>query len=157
MLEKNSAEIAFQIERIYIKDISFETSNTPHIFQQAWQPEIDLNLNTTSSQLNKCVYEVLLRVTLTVSLEGAVAFLSEVQQAGIFLLEGMTDTQLTYHLGAYCPYILFPYARECITSLVSRGTFPQINLAPINFETLFMKYMQQQAIEKVNTPLQRKL
>ena len=131
MSEQNSTEMTFQIQRIYTKDISFEAPNAPQVFQKDWQPEVKLDLDT--------VYEVVLRVTVTASLGEETAFLCEVQQGGIFSIEGIDGTQMAHCLGAYCPNILFPYARECITSLVSRGTFPQLNL--------FMNYLQQQAGE----------
>lgn len=144
MSEQNTAEMTFQIQRIFTKDISFEAPNAPQVFQQDWQPEVKLDLDTASSQLTDDVYEVVLRVTVTATLGENTAFLCEVQQAGIFTVGGLEGTQLAHCLGAYCPNILFPYARECITSLVTRGTFPQLNLAPVNFDALFMNYLQQQ-------------
>jgi preprotein translocase subunit SecB len=90
---------------------------------------------------------VVLRVTVTATVGEDTAFLCEVQQAGIFSVAGIDGNQMAHCLGAYCPNILFPYARECITSLVSRGTFPQLNLAPVNFDALFMNYLQQQSGE----------
>ena len=131
MSEQNSTEMTFQIQRIYTKDISFEAPNAPQVFQKDWQPEVKL----------------VLRVTVTAALGEETAFLCEVQQGGIFSIDGIEGTQMAHCLGAYCPNILFPYARECITSLVSRGTFPQLNLAPVNFDALFMNYLQQQAGE----------
>ena len=104
-----------------------------------------LDLDTASNQLADGVFEVVLRVTVTSALGDDTAFLCEVQQAGIFNVTGLDDSQMAHCLGAYCPNILFPYARECITSLVSRGTFPKLNLAPVNFDALFMNYLQQQA------------
>ena len=121
--------------------------NAPHVFQKDWQPEVKLDLDTASTQLADDVYEVVLRVTVTASLGEETAFLCEVQQGGIFSIGGIEGNQMAHCLGAYCPNILFPYARECITSLVSRGTFPQLNLAPVNFDALFMNYLQQQAGE----------
>uniref|UniRef100_A0A3B0MKU9 Protein-export protein SecB n=1 Tax=Arsenophonus endosymbiont of Trialeurodes vaporariorum TaxID=235567 RepID=A0A3B0MKU9_9GAMM len=144
MSEKSHEEMVFQIQRIYTKDISFETPSAPNIFQQEWQPEVKLDLDTSSSQLAERVYEVILRVTVTASVAEETAFLCEVQQAGIFSINGIEESQMAHCLGAYCPNILFPYARECITNLVSRGTFPQLNLAPVNFDALFMNYLQQQ-------------
>lgn len=144
MSEQNSAEMTFQIQRIYAKDVSFEAPNAPQVFQQDWQPEVKLDLDTASSQLAEDVYEVVLRVTVTSTLGENTAFLCEVQQAGIFTVGGLEGTQLAHCLGAYCPNILFPYARECVTSMVTRGTFPQLNLAPVNFDALFMNYLQQQ-------------
>jgi preprotein translocase subunit SecB len=144
MSDQNSTEMVFQIQRVYTKDVSFEAPNAPKVFQQEWQPEIKLDLDTASTQLTEGVYEVVLRVTVTASLGEETAFLCEVQQAGIFTISGIDGTQMAHCLGAYCPNILFPYARECITSQVSRGTFPQLNLAPVTFDALFMNYLQQQ-------------
>ena len=144
MSEQQNQEMTFQIQRIYTKDISFEAPNAPQVFQKEWQPEVKLDLVTSSNTLAENVYEVILRVTVTATMEEETAFLCEVQQAGIFTVEGIEGTQLAHCLGAYCPNVLFPYARECITNLVGRGTFPQLNLAPVNFDALFMNYLQQQ-------------
>ncbi|NIF24123.1 protein-export chaperone SecB [Candidatus Pantoea multigeneris] len=144
MSEHNTNEMQFQIQRVYTKDISFEAPNAPQVFQKEWEPEVKLDLDTASSQLADDVFEVVLRVTVTASVGEDTAFLCEVQQAGIFSISGIEGNQMAHCLGAYCPNILFPYARECITSLVSRGTFPQLNLAPVNFDALFMNYLQQQ-------------
>ncbi|SQI34349.1 Protein-export protein SecB [Leminorella richardii] len=145
MSEQSNPDMSFQIQRIYTKDISFEAPGAPLIFQKEWEPEVKLDLDTASSQLAEDVYEVVLRVTVTAMLGEETAFLCEVQQAGIFNVTGLDGSQMAHCVGAYCPNILFPYARECITSLVSRGTFPQLNLAPVNFDALFMNYLQQQA------------
>lgn len=147
MSEHNNTEMSFQIQRIYTKDVSFEAPNAPQIFQKEWEPEVKLDLDTASSQLADDVYEVVLRVTVTATVGEETAFLCEVQQAGIFTVSGIEGNQMAHCLGAYSPNILFPYARECISSLVSRGTFPQLNLAPVNFDALFMNYLQQQANE----------
>lgn len=151
MSEQSNSEMAFQIQRIYTKDVSFEAPGVPLIFQKEWEPEVKLDLDTASSQLTDGVYEVVLRVTVTSMLGEDTAFLCEVQQAGIFNITGLDDSQMAHCLGAYCPNILFPYARECVTSLVSRGTFPQLNLAPVNFDALFMNYLQQQAESEQGT------
>ena len=124
MSEQNNTEMTFQIQRIYTKDISFEAPNAPHVFQKDWQPEVKLDLDTASTQLADDVYEVVLRVTVTASLGEETAFLCEVQQGGIFSIAGIEGTRM-----------------------VSRGTFPQLNLAPVNFDALFMNYLQQQAGE----------
>ena len=150
MSEQQNQEMTFQIQRIYTKDISFEAPNAPQVFQKEWQPEVKLDLDTSSNTLAENVYEVILRVTVTATMEEETAFLCEVQQAGIFTVEGIEGTQLAHCLGAYCPNVLFPYARECITNLVSRGTFPQLNLAPVNFDALFMNYLQQQQTDAAN-------
>ncbi|MCR3755903.1 MAG: SecB chaperone [Sodalis sp. Psp] len=145
MSEQNNTEMAFQIQRIYTKDVSFEAPNAPKVFLKEWQPEIKLDLDTVSSQLAEDIYEVVLRATVTATLGADTAFLCEVQQTGIFTISGIEGTQMAHCLGAYCPNILFPYARECITNQISRGTFPQMNLAPVNFDALFMNYLRQQA------------
>ncbi|QYK09220.1 protein-export chaperone SecB [Shewanella mangrovisoli] len=133
----------FNIQRVYTKDVSFETPNSPAVFQKEWSPEVKLDLDTRSAKLADDVYEVVLSLTVTAQNAGETAFLCEVQQAGIFSIAGLTEPQLAHSLGAYCPNILFPYAREAVGSLVGRGTFPQLNLAPVNFDALFAQYVQQ--------------
>ncbi|WP_225639157.1 protein-export chaperone SecB [Candidatus Profftia sp. (ex Adelges kitamiensis)] len=155
MLEQKTSEISLQIQRIYTKDISFESPNSPAIFQKDWKPEVKLDLNTVSTKLINDVFEVILRITITSSLEESIAFLCEVQQAGIFTISGIEGNKLAYCLGADCPNILFPYARECITNLIYRSTFPQLNIAPINFDAMFMHFMQQTkvAIDSKQQPI----
>ncbi|TKB55039.1 protein-export chaperone SecB [Ferrimonas aestuarii] len=137
----------FQIQRVYTKDVSFETPNSPAIFQKEWKPEVKLDLDTRSNKLADDVYEVVLNITVTTKVEDEVAFLCEVQQAGIFSIANLPEPQLAHALGAGCPNILFPYAREAIASQVNRGTFPPLNLAPVNFDAMFAQYMQQRAQE----------
>lgn len=137
-------EMTFQIQRIYTKDISFEAPNAPHIFRSDWEPEIKLDMDTNTNYLTDNVYEIVLRLTVTVTIKEETAFLCEVQQAGIFEIQGLDDSQKAHCIGAYCPNILFPYARECVSNLVNRGTFPQLNLAPVNFDALFMNHLEQQ-------------
>jgi preprotein translocase subunit SecB len=139
--EQQSNDTQFMIQRIYVKDLSYETPNTPAVFQQQWEPELTLDLNTTSTQLEAGVYEVILTVTATVNNQKTVAFLVEVKQAGIFTIQGAPDNQLDHLLNSFCPSILFPYAREAITSQVIRGSFPQLVLAPINFDALYMQQL----------------
>ncbi|MDI9819126.1 MULTISPECIES: protein-export chaperone SecB [unclassified Legionella] len=136
-------EAQFMIQRVYIKDSSFEAPNTPASFQQQWEPELSLDLNTQHTELEKNVYEVVLTVTATVKNNGAVAFLAEVKQAGIFTIQGALNEQIDHLLNSFCPNILFPYARETITSQVIRGSFPQLVLAPINFDALYMQQLEE--------------
>ena len=133
----------FAIQRIYVKDVSFETPNSPSIFMQEWNPDIKLDLDNRSNKLDEGVYEVVLSVTVTAKVEDKTAFLCEVQQAGIFAIGNIPDEQMPHMLGAFCPNTLFPYARETVANLVNRGTFPALNLAPVNFDALFAQYMQQ--------------
>ncbi|HHF7344771.1 TPA: protein-export chaperone SecB [Legionella feeleii] len=150
---QQDTEAQFMIQRIYTKDLSFETPNTPAVFQQQWEPELTLDLNTQNTQLEQGVYEVVLSVTATVKNQKAVAFLVEVKQAGIFTIQGAAGQQLDHLLGSFCPSILFPYAREAITSQVIRGSFPQLVLAPINFDALYMQQLEenQKAADKTET------
>lgn len=148
------AEAQFMIQRIYIKNLSFETTNTPAIFQQRWEPELTVDLNTQHQQLDDGVYEVSLTVTATVKNQNATAFLAEVQQAGIFTIKGAGQPQLEHLLGSFCPSLLFPYAREAITTEVTRGSFPQLILAPINFDALYMQQLEEkQKTSKEDTAL----
>jgi len=143
----------FAIQRIYTKDVSFETPNSPAIFQKDWQPEIKLDLDTRSNKLADNTYEVVLAVTVTATVEGQTAFLAEVQQAGIFTIGNLPEAALAHTIGSFCPTTLFPYARESVASLVNRGSFPQFNLAPVNFEALFASYVKQRAAEAEGAPV----
>ncbi|MGL5286634.1 protein translocase subunit secB [Aeromonas sp. RU39B] len=133
----------FNIQRVYIKDVSFEAPNTPHVFQREWQPEISLDMDTKTNLLAESIYEVVLTVTVTCKLGEDTAFLCEVHQAGIFTIGNMPEAQLAHCLAAFCPNILFPYARETVAALVNRGSFPQLNLAPVNFDALFAQHVAQ--------------
>ncbi|WP_367606453.1 protein-export chaperone SecB [Legionella sp. W05-934-2] len=154
MTEKASAEnkneAQFLIQRVYTKDMSFEAPNTPAVFQQKWEPELSLDLNTSHTMLENSVYEVVLHVTATVKNEGQVAFLAEIKQSGIFTIKGAPGDQLDHLLGSFCPSILYPYAREAITSEVVRGSFPQLVLAPVNFDALYMQQKQSEESEKAH-------
>ncbi|GAA0358341.1 protein-export chaperone SecB [Bowmanella denitrificans] len=142
MDQGEAAQPQFAIQRIYTKDISFESPNSPAIFQQEWKPEVKMDLDTRSAKLDDNSYEVVLAVTVTAKAGDQTAFLVEVQQAGIFTIADMSDQQKAHILGSFCPNTLFPYARECISNLVNRGTFPQLNLAPVNFDAIFAAYLQ---------------
>ncbi len=138
-------ETQFMIQRVYMKDMSFESPNSPSMFQEKWQPELKLDLNTSHHKLENDVYEVVLQVTATVLNEGKTAFLAEVKQAGIFTISNAPADQLDHILGSFCPNILYPYAREAISSQVTHGSFPQLVLAPVNFDALYMQQKEQQA------------
>ena len=139
------AKNVFNIQKIYIKDISFEAPNSPKIFTETWEPNNNLDINTNAHKLADNVYEVVLSVTVTAKLKDDTAYLVEIHQSGIFSLEGFSDTDIHGMLGSFCPNILFPYAREAISDIVTRGGFPQLLLAPINFDALYEQHMQQQA------------
>ncbi|MDG2954157.1 protein-export chaperone SecB [Bisgaard Taxon 10/6] len=141
---EQAQEPVLQIQRIYVKDVSFEAPNLPDIFQQEWKPDLNFNLGTEAKQLGENLFEVTLNVSVETTLEdsGDSAFLCEVKQAGVFTISGLTDIQLTHALTSQCPNMLFPYARELVASLVNRGTFPPLNLAPVNFDALFLEHMR---------------
>ena len=138
----------FALQRIYMKDISFESPKAPEVFQKQWQPEVKLDLNTSNRALEEGMFEVVLSLTVTVENgpEGSkeTAFVVEVQQAGVFMARGLSDEELHRTLGAFCPNILFPYAREAVDNLVLRGSFPPLMLAPVNFDALYMQAREQQ-------------
>jgi len=143
-------EQQFAIHKVYLKDMSFETPNSPTIFANEWQPEVNVELNTSAQPLETNTYECVLTVTVTTKLVGKVAYLCEIQQAGIFLVNGFDEETRKGLLGSYCPQILFPYGREAISDLVAKGGFPQLLLGPVNFDAL---YAQQQARQQpANTP-----
>jgi preprotein translocase subunit SecB len=138
----------FGIQRIYLKDTSFESPNAPDVFRGQWKPQINLDLNTKSNKLADDTYEVVLTLTVTAKNEEQTAFLAEVHQAGIFKIEGIEGAALHQAIGAYCPNLLFPYAREAIDSLVLKGSFPALMLAPVNFDAIYAQTIQQQAAAK---------
>lgn len=141
----------FGIQRIYIKNLSFEAPHAPEIFRTDWTPEVNLDLDTSVSQISAGVYEVVLNVTVTVKAKEKTAFLVEIHQAGIFTITGFPAEQVQPMLGSFCPNILFPYVREAVSDIVNRGTFPPLYLAPVNFDALYQQYLIQQQKEKLST------
>ena len=139
-------EAVLQIQRIYVKDVSFEAPNLPHIFHQEWKPKLGFDLSTEAIQVGEDLYEVTLNINVETTMEdsGDVAFICEVKQAGVFTISGLEDVQMAHCLTSQCPNMLFPYARELISNLVNRGTFPALNLSPVNFDALFIDYMNKQ-------------
>ena len=147
--EKQQTQAVLQIQRIYVKDVSSEAPNLPHIFNQEWKPNLKFDLSTQAKQLADDLYEVTLNISVETTLEdsGDVAFICEVQQAGVFTISGLEDMQMAHCLTSQCPNMLFPYARELVSNLVNRGTFPALNLSPVNFDALFMQYLERQEQE----------
>ena len=135
----------FSLQRIYVKDLSFEAPKSPEIFRQEWTPSVGLDLNTRQKTLEGDFHEVVLTLSVTVKNGEEVAFIAEVQQAGIFLIKGLDAASMSHTLGAFCPNILFPYARETVSNLVGRAGFPPVLLSPINFEALYMQQRAEQA------------
>ncbi|MEH6635485.1 MAG: protein-export chaperone SecB [Halioglobus sp.] len=134
----------FAMQRIYNKDLSFESPSTPDVFKKQWQPQVNVDLNTKSNKVDEQGnFEVVLSVTITAKIEEDTAFLVEVQQAGIFFISGFEGEDLRRILGTAAPNILFPYARECIDSLCVKGGFPPVMLAPVNFDALYQQAVAQ--------------
>lgn len=136
---------SFALQRIYVKDISFESPRSPEIFRGNWKPRINLDLNTRSRILETDVYEVILTLSIEASAEDEqTGFIVELQQAGVFHISGLDEAQLQHTLASYCPNLLFPYARETVDSLVMKGSFPPLMLAPVNFDALYAEAMERQ-------------
>ena len=133
------------IQRVFLKDLSFESPNSPQSFTSDWKPEVGVDLNSQARQLNETTFEVVLRITITASAEEKTVYLTEVQQAGLFHIANVPKESMGQVLGAFCPNILFPYAREAIDNLVQRGSFPALMLAPVNFDALYAQSLAQQA------------
>jgi preprotein translocase subunit SecB len=136
------------MQKIYVKDVSFEAPNAPQIFQEIdenAQPQVQLNLGQKASDLGNDLYEVVLSLTLTCTVGPRTAYLAEVEQAGVFGIAGFNDTDKAGILGSYCPNLLFPYARQVISSMVLEGGFPPFLLQPINFDALFAEQLRRGA------------
>ncbi len=142
----------FAMQRVYTKDVSFETPAGPTIFQQEWKPETKVNLNTEMQKLGDGVYEVVLTVTVTTNLGEQTAYLAEVKQAGIFTINGFSDQEMGPMIGAFCPNQLFPFVREVISDLVTKGSFPQLVLQPVNFDALYAQHQQELAKQAEAAP-----
>jgi len=141
----------FSIQRIYVKDQSFEAPNTPDIFQKPWNPDLKIQLQVRHIKMKDDAYEVTLQLTATVHSEETVAFLAEVHQAGIFTMRNFPDADINRLVGQICPNILYPYARVVVSEMVTHASFPSLYLAPVNFESLYEQQLQQQAAEQPTT------
>lgn len=147
MAEQQGAttEGQFAIQKIYLKDVSFESPVSPQVFTKKWEPDVNLEINTSSKGIAEDIFEVVLRLTVTVKLEGETAYLAEIHQAGIFTVKDLPKEMMPNILGAACPNILFPFGREAVADLVSKGGFPQLILSPVNFDAIFAQHQAQQA------------
>src|SRR5690606_10326715 len=142
----------FALQRIYLKDLSFESPLGIEAFKNIWQPKIGQDLNTTVNKLENDLYEVVLKLTVSATTEEKTVFLVAVQQVGIFLIRQMDPRQMAQLFNTMCPQILYPYAREVVDSCVVKGSFPALALPPINFDALFLRAIQQAQAEKESTP-----
>jgi len=147
--ENKTPEQQLVIQKIYTKDISFESPNTPSVFLKEWNPDVNMELNTAANKTdNDDIYEVVLTITITVKIDKENVYLTEVHQAGLFTITGFSDADMGAILGSFCPNALFPYARETISDLVTRGGFPQLLLAPVNFDALYQQHLEAQSNSK---------
>lgn len=140
-------ERSFGLQRIYLKDVSFESPMAPMVFQGEWKPSLNVNIATRARQLEGDLHEVVLTVTVEAKQDDKIAFLVELQQAGIFLIAGFSTEEKQQIAGILCPQNLFPFAREEIANLTLKGGFPQILLQPINFERIYQQGNQPPAGE----------
>ena len=141
--EDQAQQAQFQLQKLYMKDVSFELPNAPQIFQDDGQVEIKMNLAQRVENLAEGVHEVVLTVTVTANLGEKTAYLAEVQQAGIFAISGLNEQATHAAVNTLCPHTLFPYARRAITDLVADGGFPPLVLQPINFDQIYTQRMQE--------------
>ena len=135
---------SFQIEKIYVKDLSLEIPHAPQVFAEQVQPQIDIQIQSGESRFRDDFWEVTLSVTVTARAGERTVFLAEAVQAGLFALRNIPESDMGPVLGIACPTVLFPYARETISDLITRGGFPPLLLTPISFEQLYLQRMQQQ-------------
>lgn len=142
-----TAGAQFTVEKIYVKDVSFEVPGAPQIFNEAVQPQLQMNLNQRVQRVGENVFEVVLGITLTCTAGEKTAYLAEVQQAGLFGLSGFDQQSLDGMLGVHCPNILYPYARQTVSDLIQAGGFPPFLLQPINFEALYAEGLRQRAAQ----------
>jgi len=142
MAEEQQREDAFEIKRVYIKDLSFESPSGAETFTNPWAPEVNIDVDVNNEKLGEEVYEVVLTLTVTVDNAGATAFMIEILQGGIFACRGFSDEQLQRVLYTYCPNVLFPYAREAVDSVVLKGSFPALMIEPVNFEALYNQHAE---------------
>lgn len=135
----------FALQRIFVKDASFESPRAPEVFRSQWQPKVNMELNSSHNKIEEDLYEVVIQLTITARSDNdEVVYLTEVQQAGIFLIKGLEPEPMLQTLGAFCPSVLFPYAREAVDNLVIKGSFPPLMLAPVNFDAIYEQTRRQQ-------------
>ncbi|MBL8484517.1 MAG: protein-export chaperone SecB [Rhodocyclaceae bacterium] len=139
-----SEQPVFSIEKIYVKDMSLEIPHAPQIFLMREQPAVEVQLHSEGKKVDEGVYEVTLTVTVTAKVGEKTMFLTETAQAGIFQIRNVPDQEMDAVLSIGCPNILFPYAREVVSSTIARAGFPPVVLAPVNFEALYFQRLQEQ-------------
>jgi preprotein translocase subunit SecB len=142
--QPQQSQATFQIEKIYVKDLSLEIPNAPQAFMQQTQPQLEVRIDTGAAPFAEGYFETSVSATVTAKVGDKTLFLAEVVQAGVFQMQNVPADDLKPLLGIACPTILFPYLRETISDLVTRGGFPPVLLAPVSFEALYVQRMQQE-------------
>ena len=143
--QDNAPATRFSVQRVFVKDSSFEAPDSPECFRRPYAPQINFNINSRSRKIEDTFYEVVLRLTADVKQDDKTLFLVEVQQAGVFEIAGLENERLEQVLMITCPSILFPYGREAVDALVVKGSFPALMLAPVNFDAVYLQAKRQQA------------
>jgi len=139
-------ETQFQIHKLYVKDLTFEIPSDISVFNQEWKPELNVDIDHQSKILDEAnVYEVVLSAKCTVKSGDKTAFFVEIHQGGVFEISNLDEEQLKHALGAFCPNVLYPFLREAVSDVVQKGGFPQLMLAPINFDQLFLQQQSKAA------------
>ena len=142
--EQQAADRQIGIQKVYVKDFSFESPKTPQVFGQSdWNPKTDLNLRSSHTSIADDHHEVVLTITIEAKQNEETVFLVELQQAGLFNIAGYSDEEFKAIVGSFCPNILYPYAREAISGVVAKGGFPEFILQPINFDALYAQGVAQ--------------
>lgn len=145
--ENQEVQQQLAIQKLYVKDLSFESPNSPQVFTENTQPKVDLQLHNEAKNIGENVVEAILTVTVTVTMEEKTVYLVEVKQAGIFTIAGFSEEQLSVITGTACPNILFPYAREVVSDVVIKGGFPPLLLNPVNFDAVYQQEMARRQAE----------
>ena len=152
MTDEKQPEASFSVEKLYIKDFSFEAPNTPSVFLEQEQPQIDIKMDIEHNSLGEAgMYEVVLPLSVTARTKDKTYFLAEVHQAGVFHIRGIADEDMPLVLEINCPNILLPFAREAVSSMIGRGGFPPVLINPVNFEALFHQRLNEAAASSGET------
>lgn len=150
---QNNEGPQFSLQRIYVKDLSFEAPNAPQVFNEQGQPDLQMKLSQKVNRLAEAAFEVSLGITITCTVNGKTAYLAEVEQAGVFGLAGFDEQLLDAMLGTQCPNILYPYATAAIGQLITQGGFPPFPMQPINFDALYGETLRQRAAQQAGGEL----
>jgi preprotein translocase subunit SecB len=134
---------AFAIQRVYMKDLSFESPHAPEIFLQEWDPKVNVEMDNSVNMIEEGVYDVQLKITVTAKINDKVAYIAEVVQGGIFTIMGFSEKEQKQITGAACPGTLYPYAREALSDIIAKGSYPTFMLAPVNFDFIYGQHKQQ--------------